>query len=180
MLRSLLLLGLCTALPLAACSTNGSAIPDVVRDPALFVQTDTMHYEFKSTGDEIESSVSYTYRNRSTDTLYIVNCSGFIAASFQKKNGTTWTAFWSPETNLCLSAPIVIAPGATFSGKARIFGSPPGQNRYPQLPLGDLTGVYRLVIPGVVLHYSDRNQNHGTLVPLEQRSSNEFVMRGGF
>ena len=169
----------------AACSNEGST--GVVSDPEAshqsseaLVQTQGTEFDLVSRNGMLEGSVPYTYRNTLPDTLYIVNCLGQVAASFQKKSGDTWQNFWSPTVLLCLSPPVKIAPGTSITGTARIYGSRAGANSYPQLPNGDLTGTYRLLISPVVFHYTDRGQRFGAPVPLEQRVSNEFRLRGGF
>ena len=183
-MKKQLFLAVCAVLT-GACSNDGSTAdvsgPEASRQSSeALVRTQGSEFQLSVSDGMLKGRVPYTYRNTLADTLYIVNCRGFVAASIQKKSGNTWTDFWSPIVLSCLSAPVKIAPGASLSGVAEIYGSRPGTNTFPTLPTGDLTGTYRLLISPVVHNYNDRGQGFGDPVPLEQRVSNEFRLRGGF
>src|SRR5688572_4121268 len=61
------------------------------------------------------AEIPYTYTNRSGDSVYLVNCNGDVSPSIERLVGDQWQAVWQPATNACLSPPVVIANGASYS-----------------------------------------------------------------
>ncbi|MBC8145727.1 MAG: hypothetical protein H7X80_09075, partial [bacterium] len=59
--------------------------------------------------------IPYTYTNRSGDSVYLVNCNGDVSPSMEQFIEGQWKKVWQPATNGCLSRPVVIAPGASYS-----------------------------------------------------------------
>jgi hypothetical protein len=74
---------------------------------------------------------------------------------------------------LCLSAPIIIEPGATLTRTINVRGAlpVPGTNAAPAWASADVEGTYRMILGGV--HWRGTTSE----VPLELRTSNEFTLR---
>jgi hypothetical protein len=141
------------------------------------ITTDASSYVLEPEWVGLRTSIGIRFLNRSAETMYIVNCRGGLAATLQKRVGGEWVTYWSPVLQQCLSAPIVVAPGATFEQQLNVWGALPGSNALPQWASADVAGTYRLVLGNLVWNYDDRRHGFGDKVPLELRTSNEFVLR---
>ena len=144
------------------------------RDKGAPVQTDATTYVLVRDGVGWRTSIAFEFRNIALDTLYIVNCDRATQVALEQQGGGSWSTFWSPVVQLCLSSPIVIPPGATYTDTLSVWGAEPGHNVIPEFPSTDLDGVYRVVWNNVVLHYGTGPQGFGTPAPMQFRYSNAF------
>jgi len=150
----------------------------LTRDSSAPIQTDSLSYTLKRDALGWATRIPFTYRNPTADTIYVVNCNRTLAMALEQRAGDAWRTNWHPALPVCLSAPVVIAPGAVYVDTMAIFGAPPGRNVAPEFGDTTFTGTYRLVWHNLVTHYrTDAGANFGGAVPLEYRYSNEFVLR---
>ena len=76
---------------------------------------------------------------------------------------------WSPTIPLCLSAPIVVAPGTTFRTRLLIFAGRPVTNTEPKFLVGTIDGAFRMIWGA--LSYSGPARE---MIPNDERISNRF------
>lgn len=165
---------------LAACGT--AAGPDdalfdgahLLRDTSRLLQTSALEYTFEDRGASLRVDIPFEFRNATGRTVYIVNCHGAYGLELQRRVGGSWRTIWAPAVPECLGPPIVIPPGATRAETVRVEGWLPGGNTYPDLPAGNLSGVYRIVVGPYVHEYDIERGGWGDALPIAQRTSNSF------
>ncbi|HEX8393816.1 MAG TPA: hypothetical protein VF665_15855 [Longimicrobium sp.] len=177
------------AICLAAC---GAPPPEVTRDESAALQTHQLRYEARRAPGGVEFTIPFTYRNRSADSLFLVNCQYGtrvgnrtvqrvdLSMELQKKADGTWTKAWEAITSLCLSPAVWIAPGAAYSDTMRIFGGKPGRAVAPELAVQRVAGEYRLVWQQLRRATPSQSYPDGDTLPTEARVSNSFVLTGGW
>jgi hypothetical protein len=141
------------------------------------INTDADVYDLREQWMGLGFDLEITLRNTAEQPLYIVNCNGALAPSLQKLVDGRWEVWWSGVSQLCLSQPIVIAPGDSLTRKMNIWGAMPGRNAAPAWASADVAGTYRLRLHNLVYNYTDQGQRFGDPVPAAQQFSNEFVLR---
>lgn len=151
------------------------SITPLVRDTSALIQTSELRYEIVPNSMGRGADIPFVYRNTLSDTLYIVNCRGEVKPFVDRLVDGEWKPAWSPVYLLCLSEPIKIAPGASYSDVLLFGGAPAGSNIIPQLPAGDLNGTYRLRLSSVVFHNPPRSAG-GDSVEYRFRISNAFSL----
>lgn len=147
------------------------------RESGLPLQTEGLEYELRSTGQGLEVGIPFSYRNATGQTVYVVNCNRIAPPSLEKEEGGQWIHAWSAVVPDCLSPPIVIEPGQTYTDTLRLFAGHPSNNTYPKFEVGDVDGIYRLVWHQVVHDYDEDRQGFGDPLALEERISNAFVLQ---
>jgi|GEM_PF-1429763 len=162
--------------PERATSPGVTGVSPVVRDTAALFQTDSLAYTLRAGSVGYQADVGVTLTNRTTGTIYIVNCSGSTNVQLEKRVGVAWQGVWSPAIPLCLSLPITVPVGSTYRIRISIFGGYSGTNTYPQFSVADVTGEYRAVWGSVLSTYQDRLPSFGEPLPLEWRTSNRFTL----
>lgn len=164
----------------AACGT--AAGPDdglfdgahLLRDTSRLLQTGALEYTFEDRGASLRVDIPFEFRNVTGRTVYIVNCHGAYGLELQRRVGKSWRTIWAPAVPECLGPPIVIPSGDTRAEMIRVEGWLPGGNTYPDLPAGDLSGVYRIVVGPYVHEYDIERGGWGDALPIDQRTSNSF------
>lgn len=163
------------ALLLGACS---SLVEPPVRELSHPIQTDRLEYRVRRTGQGQEVNIPFTYTNETGRTVYVVNCNGQAPPYLEKQVDGQWVLAWAPVVPSCLSHPIEIRPGATYTDTLRVFAGRPKSNTYPQFVVERVTGTYRLVWSGLVHDYdANRSQGFGEPVPEAGRISNSFLLK---
>jgi hypothetical protein len=177
------------AVCIAAC---GSPPADITRDGSAEIQTHGLRYAARHVHGGVEFTIPFTYANRSADSLFLVNCSyGTRVGSrtvnrvdlsmvLQKRTGGTWQTVWEAITSLCLSPPVWIAPGATYTDTLRLFGGKPGRPVAPELAVDRVAGEYRLVWQQLRRARAGAAYPEGDTLPLDSRASNPFILTGGW
>jgi hypothetical protein len=138
-------------------------------------QTDSAAYRLRTTSIGYEALIRVTYTNHSGGTAYFVNCNGGTGVALQKLIDGAWTSVWSPVLLMCLSQPIVVAPGATWSTAVHVFGGYPGTNTGPQFTITDIPGTYRLIWTEALSSYQSKLP-FGDPLPPERTVSNVFSL----
>lgn len=161
--------------PLEHDIVSDEALDRVIeRDQEAPVQTDSLVYHVAGESPWYSVDIPFKYRNDTGRTISIVNCHGGLNIALEKRVGDAWVRFYQPILLMCLSAPITIAPGATFSSTAAIHGAIPGFNAGPEFGSTDLDGEYRLVWHNLVHDYDERKQGFGE--PVGPLRSNPFLL----
>ena len=141
------------------------------------IETDTTFYALREDGVGLATEIWFRFENQAADTLYIINCKRWLAPILEKQVDEGWETFWGPFGDACFSAPIVIPPGGELVAILPFWEALPGHNFSPELPDGNVGGVYRLVIGShVVFHFDENRWRWGDPVPLEYRVSNPFFL----
>lgn len=162
--------------PERATSPGVTGVSPVVGDTAALFQTDSLAYTLRAGSVGYQADVGVTLTNRTTGTIYIVNCSGSTGVQLEKRVGIAWQGVWSPAIPLCLSPPITVPVGSTYRTRISIFGGYHGTNSYPQFSVADVTGEYSAVWDSVLSTYEDRLPSFGEPLPPEWRTSNRFTL----
>lgn len=158
-----LLLATVTGLWLSACAT-------LVTDEDGAIVTGSDSYVLRQTDSGLETHIDETFTNRTSETVYVINCHGGFSLSLERWQGGEWARAWSPIVLRCLSEPIVIEPGGTFSHTVHVFAGHAGSNVHPQFEVPEIAGMYRLVWHALVHDYD----GEGSPLPLRERVSNTF------
>lgn len=173
------------SLALAACS----APPSVERDPAPLIQTDALEYPLVRNDVGYRTSIPFTFRNLTGEAVHLPNCDGDVRPVLEMRRGTSWFEAWTPYRQECVSDPVVIPAGGTFTDTLEVFGAPPASNVLPIFTFPEIEGVYRLVWTQAMAPPAGTEEEagdgteapgagvQGTRLPLEQRVSNPFVLR---
>lgn len=160
-----------------SCDSPSVASPPslISRDDDALFQTDSLGYTLRASPGGFYGEIGVTFTNRSSGTVYIVNCGGITAVQFERRVNAGWQMVWSAVVRACLSEPITVPAGATYRTRVWIFGGYPGSNSYPQFSIPDIAGEYRAVWVNVLSSYQERLP-FGDPLPLEQRVSNRFML----
>lgn len=141
------------------------------------IQTDAQEYELELTGEEwLSAEIPYTFENRTGGTVYIPNCQGGFSLRLDRLEGFDWEPAWAPTLLACLSSPIVIEPGESFSQNLNVTGGLLGTNTGPRWDREDPSGIYRIVWVAALSSYDQDRSPFGPQIPLEYRVSNPFVL----
>jgi len=165
---------------MVACSdapVQSTGPTNIVRDTTALFQTDSLAYALIHRDGTYNMVVDATLTNRTSGPIYISNCAGATGIYLEKQTAAGWTIVRSPILPACLSPPIVIAIGATYTFNVNLAGGDSGSTRFaPQYRVTDLNGEYRLLWDGA---FSSYDQNSGTGAPLTEnwRVSNHFLVR---
>lgn len=157
-------------------SESASASPAADKSPPLLT-TDSTEYTLQWDGRGWFTTIRFEYQNSSGDTLYVVNCNQHVTLNVQKRDSLRWTDFWYGATDACLSAPIEIAPGATYRGELPIWGAPAGNTSTTAFVSDDFSGTYRLKWNQLLRNYTGQPPHLGDTLPELQRVSNHFSFR---
>jgi hypothetical protein len=157
-------------------SEGASAVPTIDESPPLLM-TDSAVYTLQWDGRGWFTTIGFEYQNSSGDTLYVVNCNQHVTLNVQKRDSLSWTDFWYGATDACLSAPIEIAPGATYQGELSIWGAPAGNTSTTAFLSDDFADAYRLKWNQLMVNYTGRPPRLGDTLPEARRVSNNFKFR---
>jgi hypothetical protein len=157
---------------------------EVTRDRSAPIQTDRLQYVARRAYEGVEFSVPFTYTNRSADTVFLPNCRvegrPDLDMALQKRVRGQWHRVWGSGTLLCLSPPVVIAPGKTYTDTLEVFGGTSGKQVYPELEVREVEGEYRLVWTQLHTGFDSEPYPQGDTLPLDAKVSNPFTLKVGW
>lgn len=159
--------------PLAVACSRSLEPPPSSNEP---IRTDRSRYTIRETEERFEVEIPFSYTNRTGETVYVINCRGIAPPTLEKWEDGAWIRAWSPAVPLCLSPPIEIAPGQTYTNTLQVVAGRPGTNVAPTFEVEDIDGTYRLVWHGLVHDYDQDRQGFGEPLPLDERVSNTFQL----
>ena len=160
------------AVLLAAC--DGVTLPDIGDDALL--ETDRHAYVLVEDGAPFTTQIPYTFHNTTGRTVSLVNCNGYIGPALQKWDDGEWVAGWAATENLCLSAPVEIAPGEVFEDTLHVYAYGYGGRISPQFTTPDVEGTYRLAWYRARIDY-DLDSGNGSPLPASPPVSNPFRLQ---
>lgn len=159
---------------LLACT---AALEPPAREPGHPLQTDRLEYRVRRANDGLATEIPFSYTNETGRTVYVVNCNRIVPPVLEKSVKGEWVTAWGAAVPECLSPPIVIEPGAEYVDTLRVFAGLPANNVYPKFRVAEVEGIYRLVWTRVVYDYDTTRPDFGEPLSLEDRVSNEFLLR---
>ncbi len=150
---------------------------ELSRETNASFQTSSLAYTLVDIGFGWQMRIPVAYTNRTSQPVYIVNCSGATFVALEKRTQYGWQYEWSAFIPLCLSPPIIVPAGVTYNMTVDVFGGYPQGNTYPKFANGKLKGVFRLVWSDFLTSFDDRARPFGDKLPIELRRSNQFEIR---
>jgi hypothetical protein len=121
--------------PHPAADTSGAAL---VRDAEAAFQTDYLSYTLVTTPTGIEGKIAVVFTNRTSESVFFVNCNGITALTLEQQVGDQWVRAWEPVIPACLSAPITVEPDQEYRAVVHVFSGHPGTNMYPQFHVSSI------------------------------------------
>ena len=159
---------------LPACD---AAQAQITRDIGALFQTDSLRYTLRATSWGFDGEIGVTFTNRTSGTVYIVNCKGATGVFLEKHLAGQWRYVWAPPIQLCLSRPITVVPGATYRTHVRLVGGSPESFLAPKFSTSEIAGEYRAVWGQVLSSYLSDSAPFGVQLPIGQRVSNRFRLK---
>lgn len=128
------------------------------------IETDRSEYALVegAYGPQVRIVASFTAPEDSA--VFIVNCNGAITTGLQRRDGSEWRNAWIAETNGCMSAPIVVDPGATHTETMAVVSRDPGSGLIQR-------GTYRVAWHNMYTSFDPESLSAGVELPLAQRIS---------
>ena len=151
------------------------ASPRAPADGSL-MQTSAAVYRLRSHPAGVAADIVYTYTNSTGAPVYLINCNGDVSPSFQRERNGKWENAWGPGTNACLSPPVVIPAGGTYSDTLQMVVSRQDGAFYDEIISADSGRRYRLIWHQALASFDDKARPFGPDLPIEQRVSNPFVL----
>src|SRR5688572_9553070 len=105
------LLAVAQAVWLMSCSSSIGPVIGVEQAP---LQTDSLRYELRPDHVGLRADIPYVYTNPTGMPVSLPNCHGAFFVALERRENGRWETAWSPEIQLCLSAPIVIPANGQF------------------------------------------------------------------
>lgn len=169
------LLVLAAAFPLACSDAAAPRSADRVAVADAPIRTDRAEYVAARSGGGVSLDIQIRYTNPTAGATWLSTCHGANPPVLEKLVGDSWVLAYDPPVPLCLGAPIVVRPGASFDDTFPVRAAPRGTNRYPQFEVEPVAGTYRLVWDVYQGDGSELRRNEAPmLLPIEQRVSNTF------
>lgn len=188
MTRQFLLILALVALMLGCDSGPTEPLPttDVIRDETAPIQTGSLLYLLDRTETRtgsgivrgLETIIDYSYTNPTDETIYIVKCQSVAFALERRGDTGKWIEIWAGgDPARCLGPPTVVPSGATLTGALQVSGYEPNSRAWPQFPMSDISGVFRMVLSGAVYLEDPADYPRGVAVEFEYLYSNQFELR---
>jgi hypothetical protein len=119
----------CIAVLAALFAVAGCSSPESQAERANGVEiggalrTDARSYRLKRDWVALKTEIGIRLTNQSQQTMYIVNCRGGMHTPLDKWVDGRWVRYLTPIGADCLSAPIVVEPGATLTRSVEVWGA---------------------------------------------------------
>jgi len=175
-MRYLILLSI-LLLSYTASGCNGIAGTGGNGPDSTAIVTSRTEYHAQIEDGTVELQIPHTFTNRTDDTVFVVNCNNAFAIKLQKKVGNEWIDAVGLVIPDCLSPAIEIASGETYNYDLKILAGTPASDNQPKFEVDRIEGTYRIVWSDVLETYSPDQYPFGEPLPLDQRVSNEFIIR---
>ncbi|HUP88744.1 MAG TPA: hypothetical protein VM100_05325 [Longimicrobiales bacterium] len=140
------------------------------------VQTELPAYALETHSYDMTTSIRFSYRNPTADTIYIAQCNGELAAGLFKQQGVDWVPALGRVVPECLGQH-VIPPGATYYGKLNFVAVNPWvANSEPKFMVNNPNGEYQLELFRVSRRRFP-NATDADILPRALRVSNRFTLK---
>lgn len=159
------------------------SVPSSSASEAPRLRPDRDVYTVRADGQVEKVSIPFTYCNWRRDSVYHPTCrpnegEPTVAIAIEKLVSGEWKTAWAQALPGCLSEPLIIEPGETFSDTLDVVLHPQDSVPYPLLtPLVDIEGTYRLVWQELLRSYDPERSPFGEPLPLQERGSGTFQLR---
>ncbi len=160
---------------------TGARIPDVTRDQDVFLITEALRYRLRRESTAFAVDIPYTYRNPRPRQVYLPACradSTPLPPLLQKEmTPGKWARAWAPDGRKCLYnllLPMVLQSGQVVAETLHVRALY-ARDSITSFLVEPPQGVYRLVWR-VLESYDPDVLDLGPALPVEQRSSNRFVL----
>ena len=147
-----------------ACTPTRNAI----RPP---IQTDRDHYVLAPGPIGEEATIIATFSAPKDTAVYILHCNGAIMWGLQRLVDERWIDVWGATTNGCLSAPIVVPPGGSFTDTLVVSSRTDVPRNAGTVQAEVPPGSYRMVWYQVLTSFDPELRPFGGELPVEQRAS---------
>ena len=137
-------------------------------------RTDRTQYTLTATSGDLEVAIPFRYTNRTERRIHVLNCNGIAPPHLEKRVGDEWVFAWGMATPDCVSVPIPIPDGETYTDTLPVFHG--GGNVLPQFSFDPLDGTYRLVWEAVRWSEDGSLFAIGDTLPTRLRASNSFIV----
>jgi hypothetical protein len=141
------------------------------------MRTSAAVYQLQSHPHGFVVKIPYTYTNRSGAPLYLTNCNGDVSPGLEWESDGKWTPVWYPTMNECLSPPVVIKPGESYSDTLGLVIQEYQKEIYPEVRRSGSTRRYRLIWHQALASFDANARPFGPSVPIDQRVSNPFQLK---
>lgn len=164
--------------PAERAPRDGTDTLSATDPPVNAMRTARTDYSLHETMHGYESTIAYAFTNDFIDTVYVVNCNGDVSPALQRRTPSgEWEDWWIPPTLACLSPPLRIARGSSYSDSLRVVITPHDSAYFQHLRSSAMPDTFRLIWHQALVSYEDTHSSFGDQLPIEQRVSNPFVMR---
>ena len=161
------------------------AVPSVSRDEAAPFQTDSLEYRLRPPevlGEAFRTRIAVRYRNPGPYSVAFALCARQGLVTVEVKTSAGWQGVSSRNCPSVGVPPITVPPGGTWSDTVLVAHWPGKTNVVWNVDASHLPGVFRLVYMLTdAASMDDPSSEHGwnpeSWLPLEQSTSNEFVIR---
>jgi hypothetical protein len=161
----------CLGLGLGAAGCQGGFL-GLGGDREADFRTDRAQYTLTATSGGLETSISFTYTNRTGRRIHVLNCNRIAPPHLEKRVGDTWAFAWGMATPDCVSVPIPIPYLATYRDTLPVFHGLGAV--HPKFETAPLDGTYRLVWDAIRWNNDGSLFSIGDTLPLALRVSNTF------
>lgn len=158
----------------------GGFLPAVPLDLTRpFVILNTVVHLQSTGGVYVAPPITATLHNGRSDTLFIRNCNGDVVKFLERQDGDAWKPFLGSINPTCLSSPIAVPPGGSWTTTAYVSGAinnPSYALNFPVKTVDELPGVYRFVWSNIFTSRAAVNGSGSTTLPESERRSNAFAI----
>lgn len=143
-------------------------------EPAI--RTDRQEYALRLEGETIAVSIGMTYTNHSGRATHLLTCNGAFSMILEKFVAGRWVQAYGSVSPDCLGPVITIPPARQHAHALEVIAFQPSSTNDPKFQVEPVAGTYRVVWPlsEKLNSQYDARSGWGTLLPLEQRVSNNF------
>ncbi len=141
------------------------------------LRTEGEEFELREPSGGPQLTIPYRFVNRSGSRVFLVNCLGDVRPHMDRRVGGRWVQAYAPLRLFCLSAPVVIEPGAEYYDTLNVYREGLIDPSDPQAETPDLEGTYRLRWEIALSSFDKDNYPFGEPIRLRFRVSNSFVLR---
>ena len=135
-------------------------------------RTDSASYTLSAGPIAYQGTILVSYTNHTGAAVSFANCNGLTDVELEKLVNGAWVSVWSPVLPLCMSAPITVAPNATWRTSVNVSSAYPEVNAGPKFSITDIPGTYRAVWTEAMVG----GTGTGDPLPEEHRVSNAFTL----
>jgi hypothetical protein len=171
------------ALLVVSCAPRSEPVgePEPVIDPApkVGLVTERDRYRLQPWNEGKAAFIVATLTAPPDTTVHIVNCGGQMSWGLQRQEGGQWIDAWIGETNECLSPPIVVRAGTSYTDTMRLVSITGERLRHGTIRHDVPPGIYRVVLHNALTSFDVDARPFGPDLSIERRASAPITIEGG-